>query len=234
MKALLPFNLFISNDIEGWRRSTFWEKEPETIHWIQCFDNREVFIDVGANIGIYSLYAASIYGGMRIYSIEPQLENFQALSFNIYLNEFKNIQAHQVGLTGYNGPGTFYTQENMAGASGGQMSEHPGEYNGKGYDVPALTFDSFCKQNKIHPSHIKIDIDGGELQVIEGMRDVLRDPCLKSILIEVPIEDKEIIHFTISQFGFRFSNINNIRPHSSERREREGIKVENIIFERGG
>ena len=48
----------ISTSIELWRARTYLTKEPETINWIDGFKKNEVFFDVGANIGLYSIYAA--------------------------------------------------------------------------------------------------------------------------------------------------------------------------------
>jgi len=57
----LPFKLKIETDMEKYRAESFWNKEPETLVWIESFTNGDTFFDVGANIGIYALYAGTLY-----------------------------------------------------------------------------------------------------------------------------------------------------------------------------
>ena len=77
-KKALPFALDTSNEIPKFRAETFWTKEPETIQWIDdnlSFKSKtDLFIDVGANIGIYSLYAAEVNCDVPVFSIELSIE----------------------------------------------------------------------------------------------------------------------------------------------------------------
>ena len=72
-----------------WRIDTLLTKEPETIEWINNFkDNKElVFWDIGANIGLYSIYAALRYKDIKIISFEPSTNNLRILSRNISINQ---------------------------------------------------------------------------------------------------------------------------------------------------
>ena len=85
----LPFKMIVETEIEKWRHDTFWEKEPETIAWIDDMEPGEVLYDVGANVGVYALYAAS--RGIKVVAIEPVFENFSRLMQNIELNGFNNV-----------------------------------------------------------------------------------------------------------------------------------------------
>src|SRR5437660_1506562 len=77
-----------------WRVQTLFTKEPGTIDWIESFAPGEVFVDVGANIGIYSLYAG-VAAGAEVYAFEPESQNYAELYRNILLN-----QAHR-SITAY-------------------------------------------------------------------------------------------------------------------------------------
>ena len=110
--------MIISNDIEQWRHDTFWDKEPETIEWIKSFEPNTVFFDVGANIGIYSLYAASLYSESLIYAFEPVKQNFVRLMQNIELNKFNNIIALPVGISDVDRIDILLIKENIIGHSG--------------------------------------------------------------------------------------------------------------------
>jgi hypothetical protein len=82
------------------------------------------------------------------------------------------------------------------------------------------------------PNHIKIDIDGQEWAVIQGMKKVLRNQQLKSVLVEVN-RDRPEIYSAFLDSGFTMNNWFNKRPHHSRvRRAKEGIDAENIIFTR--
>src|SRR3954454_23342205 len=64
------------------RAETLLTKEPDTIKWIDSFPAESVFWDIGANVGVYSLYAAT-RPGLSILSFEPLAANFHVLSRNI-------------------------------------------------------------------------------------------------------------------------------------------------------
>ena len=69
------------------RIETLFSKEPDTIRWIENFDDKEqIFWDIGANIGIYSIYAASFSENIKVISFEPSFANLKILSRNISTN----------------------------------------------------------------------------------------------------------------------------------------------------
>ena len=85
-------NFFIPNQLTQWRIKSFFEKEPETLEWIDTFDNTKKFIfwDIGANIGIYSIYAALKHSNCEIISFEPSTSNLRTLSRNISINNLED------------------------------------------------------------------------------------------------------------------------------------------------
>ena len=68
------------------RAFKFESKEPETLNWIKGFDAGDSLLDIGANIGMYSLYAA--YKGVNVIAIEPDALNYALLNLNIKLNDY--------------------------------------------------------------------------------------------------------------------------------------------------
>ena len=68
-----------------WRAETLLDKEPATIRWIDTFSPGEVLWDIGANIGIYSLYAG-VVKGVEVLAFEPASFNHALLCDNIRLN----------------------------------------------------------------------------------------------------------------------------------------------------
>ena len=72
--------------ITRYRANSFENKEPETLSWIEGFDQNQCLLDVGANIGLYTLFASS--KGHQVIAIEPESHNFCLLNRNIMINNF--------------------------------------------------------------------------------------------------------------------------------------------------
>ena len=177
----------------------FFSKEPKTLEWIDTFKRSENFLDVGANIGIYSLYAAK--KGISVYAFEPQVLNFAELYTNIYLNDLSDkINGYGIALTNEN------TIEYLS-----LLSMVPGQsHNDYAIDIPGqikqgcagFKLDYLVEKNVIpQPTHIKIDVDGIESKVIEGGVNTIQN-C-KTILIEV--EDMDIVDM-ITKLGFEIDD----------------------------
>lgn len=171
------------------RGTTFYTKEPETVNWIKNFEKESVFFDIGANIGIYSLFAAKL--NHNTVSFEPESHNFAALNININDNNFeKKIIAYPISLD----EKMIISQLNIFkfrfGGSGHSFDRSINS-QGKEFDTShiqgsiSITLDKFCEETKIYPDHVKIDVDGNELRVINGMKGLLASKKIKSILIEL-------------------------------------------------
>ena len=84
-----------NNDI--FRYTTYFTKEEGTLAGFGAGQGRGVFFDIGANVGLYSLYAANAARGLRVYSFEPHKFNFATLLENIFLNQLEQ-SVHPVSL----------------------------------------------------------------------------------------------------------------------------------------
>ena len=82
-KDVIRYN--VVNQTTLWRAQTLFIKEPITIKWIRSFKKNKTMFDIGANIGIYSIYA-SLTRLVKVYAFEPESNNFQALMENIKIN----------------------------------------------------------------------------------------------------------------------------------------------------
>ena len=217
----LPFKMRIDTPMEKYRAETFWTKEPETIEWIKSFNPNDVFFDVGANVGVYSLFASSLYPEMTIWAFEPMKANYAALIQNIEMNGFHNIKAFRQAIGNRTGWVDLDRGDGARGESGAQVTDREGR----------TWIASIDDLRAAHPDHVKIDIDGQELEVAKGMKRTL--PDIKSILIEVSTVSKGPIMDILTAAGFMTDNrFNAMTPHSSDRRAAEGIDAENIVFTR--
>ena len=174
-----------------WRGSTHLTKEPATIDWINGFAAGEVLYDVGANIGVYSLYAAK--RNTQVFSFEPSPFNFSTLSRNIVLNNLSsNISAFCAALSDQTILDRLHMSSVQAGAAHTGFQKAINEFGlplKAVHEQATLGFrmDDFISLFKAPvPHHIKIDVDGAEALVVSGAAATLRAASLKSILIELP------------------------------------------------
>lgn len=179
------------------RATHLFEKEPETIHWIDALMREDdVLYDVGANIGIYSLYAAKSRN-CRVYAFEPASDNYALLNRNIALNDLsRRVTALNVALH----DDMVINTLNLSGMKvGSALHTFAGTIDGWGNDydpafrqgVIGVPIDKLVTDFGLSfPNFIKIDVDGNEHIVIEGMSNVISDPRLKSIAIELNFQDR--------------------------------------------
>jgi len=222
----LPFTIRQETDLEKWRVETFWTKEPETIAWIDSFQAGETLLDVGANIGLYSLYAAS--RGCKVLAVEPHPGNYASLCINKRNNKHCPVIPlwSAIGMTSETG--TFRFENDEAGSSdGGLIKKGTSQF-----PIAINSVDSLIKD--FGPfDHIKIDVDGEEDLVVLGMCVSLREGGFKSCLIEVDDRNRAFVLRSFENGLYtRASKLNYMINHSRIRRTQEGIKVENIIFTR--
>lgn len=174
-----------------WRAQTLLTKEPETIEWIDRFEKNEVFYDVGANIGVYTLYAA-INRQTRVLAFEPAAANYFLLNRNIELNNVADkISAYCLAFNDQDAISEMHMRNTDFGSALSSFGE-PIDDKGRGYTPQfkqgALGFsiDSFIETFKPpFPNHLKVDVDGLEGKIIEGARKTLANERLKSLSIEL-------------------------------------------------
>jgi len=228
-----PFKMIIETDLEQWRYDTWESKEPETIEWIKSFDPHNTFFDVGANIGVYSLYAASLYPDSLIYAFEPVRQNYIRLMQNIELNGFNNIIALPIGVSNIDKIDILSVKDNIIGSSGSQLGYLGDKESIKNYFIPVIRLDSLEAFDI--PNYIKIDIDGYEKEVIDGALNILSSGLVESCLVEIN-KDKDKIVKIFEAFDFTTDNrFNKFPNHSRYRRQKEEYNTaENVIFTRRG
>ena len=81
-------HFFCPGRLPVFRAETLLTKEPETIEWIDGFEENSVFWDIGANVGVYSLYAG-LKKGVAVVAFEPATPNLYALNRNIEINQLE-------------------------------------------------------------------------------------------------------------------------------------------------
>jgi len=187
--AKSPFDLPIANRVDPaagrWLRIAVHER-AETISnmlrhhftWqrsLTVFIDRwlepgEVFVDVGANLGYFTLVGANAVGRAgRVHSFEPEPRNMALLRRNLALNRFDQVVCHQVAVGAAPGSAALSLSEANLGAHhlAGPREGH------EGIRVRLVTLDEALAGEPRPVKLIKIDIQGGELDALDGAEALL-------------------------------------------------------------
>ncbi len=151
----------------------------------KCLREEDVFIDVGANIGLMSIFSSRAVGNKgKVYSFEPVLETFSILKKNIEINEISNIEVFNIGVGDRKGRSFIYT--NPSAGKGSSSFIRPADQNeSKEYETIVETLDEFLISHRVaNIRMLKIDVEGWELHVLRGSESLLRSPQAPIICIE--------------------------------------------------
>jgi len=190
-------SFYCNNKRTSRRADKFLVAEPETRDWIDTFKKGDVFWDIGACIGCYSLYAA-LKPKIKVLAFEPASINYYILNRNVEINKLDDkilsfcIAFNDKVILDY-----FYLFSSESGTSHHNFGEPVG-YKGDKFrpkfrqGMISYSIDSFIEQfNPDFPTHIKIDVDGLEDNILDGATNTLEDKRLKSVLVELDTNQKE-------------------------------------------
>lgn len=179
-KDFFEFNLYDSVRINLFKDSILsrliydgFEKE-ETDYLFKILKKGDIFIDIGANIGLFSLLASKIVENEgKVLCFEPAPLTFTKLVENININNFKNIEARNIGLSEKNGELTFYVSNNGYDAWNSFAPSKDDKLEST-IQVRVSTLDFELKDiDKSKIKLVKIDVEGWEKFVLLGGRDFL-------------------------------------------------------------
>ena len=184
-------------------RTTSCKREPATVKWIENLPEGTIFFDVGANVGAYSLIAASQKEISKVFSFEPHFQSFYSLKKNIAINNLsEKIIAINFALGNKKNLDRFNHWANYklfeSGSSGHQFGLNEDiteETININYSeiIVGISLDNFCDLVETIPTALKIDVDGIELEILKGSHNLLRNKKLKNVMIECNLCTEEII-----------------------------------------
>ncbi|WP_441280325.1 FkbM family methyltransferase [Tardiphaga sp. 862_B3_N1_1] len=222
------FLVHCSNQMEKMRAGSFMTKEPETVRWLKAeMRANTVFWDVGANLGLFSLYAATLQSKARILAFEPAAHNYARLCENIAINGFHNVLPFSVAL---GGDKLAFAELHLSKLEAGSSIHHVGAKSPWAIDEavfrqPCVTIsvDSMVLDHGFPaPTLLKIDVDGLELDILRTAKTVLSK--VQSILVELDANDSfetsgasEILigcGFALSETSSRQKTINSKLPRN--------------------
>jgi len=187
-----------------------WE-EDETRYVQNKIVKGEYALDIGANIGYFTLLFASLVGDQgRVFSFEPEPSNFKILQKNISVNNYQNVMAENVAVTNFDGRVDLYLSEKAAGWHRIYSSKLASKNN---IPVKAIKLDNYFKDINISEkiSFIKIDVEGSEFGVLKGMASLLQECKNLQIILEFSpeaikdfgTEPIELLDY-LEKYGFEF------------------------------
>jgi len=163
------------------RRMAMFDFEPTTSEALRKFLRPGmVFFDVGAHIGYFTLQGARLVGKTgRVYSFEPEDKNYSFLEKNTKINGYGNIVTTKTAVSNVSGRATMYIGQDTGLHSLKIKSKRKSQ-------VKTVSIDDFCrKENISRIDLVKIDVEGGELDVIEGMRTAAKNNKKIGMIVEL-------------------------------------------------
>jgi FkbM family methyltransferase len=130
----------------------------------------DIIVDIGANIGYYTLIFAKLAGPTgKVYAFEPEPDNFKTLQKNVELNGYNNVVLERKAVSDSAGTVKLYRSEENLGDHRMYNSSDLGE----AVEVECVTLDEYFRDKELIPNFIKMDIQGAEGHALRGMSDLI-------------------------------------------------------------
>jgi FkbM family methyltransferase len=229
-----PILLHVDSLVELTTRLRSCAKEPETVAWIEKHVKPgDVVFDIGANVGVYSFVIdRHSHGRAKVYAFEPGVATFLQLTRNVALNRCHGrVIPFPIGFGAVTGVATFNYSSLAPGAAlhavGEPINSHGHSFEpAMRQDILLYSLDDFIPTFGIElPSHIKIDVDGPELDILRGASRTLANPILRTVMIELEPTNPSSSEATglLERAGFTLSSV---RSHGT------ATETSNFLFVR--
>ena len=207
-KKLIKF--WTPSNYSKWMIDHFLQKEKLVEKFILEIPDQEnvIFWDIGANLGVYSIFCASNKEKVKTIAFECSPSAVLSISKNISLNNLEDrISIFQLGLT--NKKSTFLMLKEDKDSLGDQMIslgknfdyENKAFYNVENkYKIFSNTLSDIIQNNGLEiPNYIKLDVGSFELEILEGFGHFLKNPKIKSLVTEMKFSSKKVGKFTFDE-----------------------------------
>ena len=183
--------------------------EPDTLNWIDTFEDQCVLWDIGSNVGGYSIYAAKSKNA-QVVAFEPSPFNLEFLARNIWLNGLeKNITVIPIALSQYATRAPLNMKRIEWAGSNSNFGDNFSDDNDHFiYSTIGIPIDSVGPVFHLpEPHYIKLDVDGIEGLILSGGKNVLAH--IKSVLVESPESSygKELVSTCLNKAGLKKQTI---------------------------
>jgi FkbM family methyltransferase len=159
--------------------SRHWE-EPTTAMFKRVVKEGDVVVDLGANIGYFTLLAARLVGKKgKVYAFEPEPINYSLLTKNIKLNRYDNVVPEQKAVSNVKGMIKLFLSDKDTGAHTLRQHHVEREFATKQFgafvEVESVVLDDYFKNRERSIDVIKMDIEGAEVAALSGMDRILKE-----------------------------------------------------------
>jgi FkbM family methyltransferase len=191
-----------------WRAKETPSLSPLTNKWISLFSNSDVFYDIGANIGLFTLMAAKFVNA-KVIAVEIDLMNARILYENIYMNNCQgNVTILPLGLDSTTHQETLFLKSMSYGDALHNLREvspHIRKPEEIKFNVAVFSLDDLILALRLPaPTKLKIDVDGAELEILRGALRSLKS--VSAIIVEYKLgsKEREDIHQFLKNCSFDF------------------------------
>ena len=235
-----------------WRAQTFFTEEPHTVAWLDRLKPEDVYWDIGANVGLYAVYAAK-FRRCRTVAFEPESQNYALLVENIVINSVSgNCLPAIIAMS----DGTSVSRLRVRYVTkGGAFNMFEGAF-GEGGDAEPVSFQAAQGYEKHQgfeqilfgssvdelvgkhglpaPTHIKLDVDGLEPKIVAGAMETIRSGSVRSILVELNTKSPAdmAVPGILAQHGFRQTLASDTWDQREDKTRAKDLPTLNCIFER--
>jgi FkbM family methyltransferase len=192
--------------------------EPEqTAAFINVLSAEQVLLDIGANVGYYTILGARLVGSKgKVISVEPLIRNLVCLNYHILLNKARNVSIIPTACSDTFSLAAFSLGQNFAT---GKLANCRYEGNSSEKDsflVPTVTIDAIVQQLGTCPDVIKVDVEGAELSVLKGARVTLREAKPRFFLSTHSEALREDCLEYLTKLGYKFEVLSQDKDNPSE------------------
>jgi len=191
------------------------------VNYIRGNFNKEfTFLDVGGNVGWYSIHLAKEFPEINIHTFEPIPKTFSYLKNNIEMNQVKNVHLNNFGFAEKEKDMTFYYCKE--GSGNASLSNLSGSEEAEKINTRVYRVDDYVKKNKLQVNFIKCDVEGAELFVFKGaaltlkkQKPVVLTEMLRKWAMRFGYHPNDIIQY-FSKLGYNCFTINGklLKPFS--------------------
>lgn len=203
---------------------------------VGALQGAKCFVDVGANLGWYTCLASGHMPHGTVHSFEMDDLNYSLLIKNLAVNNCKNVKAHNMAVCDSRGTVTYSRENNHPSSDFCIKTDEIIGRSLKCVSVDSITLDDFLESNGIVPDVMKIDVEGAEMQVLNGARQTLKKyrPVL---FLEIHPENLPGFHTSTSEIlslliqnNYTVFEIESMRSQESESRLKP-LQPDSIIEE---
>ena len=179
-----PVSFVTLNRASAGRAMTMLTKQPATIEWIDRFEPGGIFWDIGANVGVYSLYAA-LRGDTRVVAFEPAAVNYFMLAANCEINRFEDrVHCVLAGIGRTKSVACLAASQFAGAASFGFGGKKADVFEGRQAAL-VLSIDQLVEEFGLPcPNYIKIDVPMMTETILAGGACTLSRPDVREVHVE--------------------------------------------------